>query len=139
MSTEPVHPGKQPSNPTEYSLPPLSLLSSDALDRRSCFADLLRTTDPDYLHAPLGTDENGHPVICDLVETPHILAGSVIGGGRGTALLTVIMSILMRATPEDARFIMIDPKAVDLFPFQRIPHLLSPVISDCSAAAKALE
>lgn len=139
MSTAPIRLSEQPSSPTEYSLPPLSLLSSDSSGRRSCLADLLRAANPDYLQIPLGTDENGHPVICDLAETPHMLAGSIIGGGKGTALLVAIMSILMRATPEDAHFIMIDPKAVDLFPFQRIPHLLSPVISDCSAAAKALE
>ncbi|MER3460334.1 MAG: cell division protein FtsK, partial [candidate division GAL15 bacterium] len=93
---------------------------------------------PDPLLAALGKDIAGYPVVANLVEMPHLLIAGATGSGKSVALNTLVCSILMRATPEAVRFLMIDPKRVELSHYEDVPHLLVPVVKNPKEAAAKL-
>jgi S-DNA-T family DNA segregation ATPase FtsK/SpoIIIE len=93
---------------------------------------------PDPLLVALGKDIAGYPVVANLVEMPHLLIAGATGSGKSVALNTLVCSVLMRATPEAVRFLMIDPKRVELSHYEDVPHLLVPVVKNPKEAAAKL-
>jgi S-DNA-T family DNA segregation ATPase FtsK/SpoIIIE len=91
------------------------------------------------LTVALGKDINGKIHVADLTKMPHVLVAGSTGAGKSVLINCLIMSILLRATPDDVRFIMIDPKTVELGLYHDIPHLLTPVITDMKKATNALK
>jgi S-DNA-T family DNA segregation ATPase FtsK/SpoIIIE len=87
----------------------------------------------------LGKDIGGEPVVADLARMPHLLVAGTTGSGKSVAINTMIMSLLYRNTPADVRFIMIDPKMLELSSYDGIPHLLAPVVTDAGKAVMALK
>ncbi|ARF85598.1 cell division protein FtsK [Burkholderia cenocepacia] len=98
----------------------------------------------EYQHSPsqltiaMGKDITGHPVVTDLAKAPHMLVAGTTGSGKSVAINAMILSLLYKATPEDVRLIMIDPKMLELSVYEGIPHLLAPVVTDMKLAANAL-
>ncbi|HPW54787.1 MAG: DNA translocase FtsK 4TM domain-containing protein [Thermoanaerobaculaceae bacterium] len=86
----------------------------------------------------LGMDIHGRPFVADLQRMPHLLIGGFTGSGKSVGLNAMIMSILFKATPEQVRFILIDPKQVELGIYEHLPHLLTPIVTDPRDAARAL-
>ncbi|MFP3553633.1 DNA translocase FtsK [Paraburkholderia sp. SIMBA_049] len=86
----------------------------------------------------MGKDITGHPVVTDLAKAPHMLVAGTTGSGKSVAINAMIVSLLYKATPEDVRMIMIDPKMLELSVYEGIPHLLAPVVTDMKLAANAL-
>ncbi|HWX13057.1 MAG TPA: DNA translocase FtsK [Trinickia sp.] len=86
----------------------------------------------------LGKDITGHPIVTDLAKAPHMLVAGTTGSGKSVAINAMIVSLLFKATPEDVRLIMIDPKMLELSVYEGIPHLLAPVVTDMKLAANAL-
>lgn len=86
----------------------------------------------------LGKDVRGEGVYADLAEMPHVLAAGATGAGKSVGVNVMLASLLYSRTPEELRFIMIDPKVVELQPYARIPHMLLPVVTDMSKAVAAL-
>jgi len=86
----------------------------------------------------LGRDIAGQPVVCDIASMPHLLIAGATGSGKSVCLHSLIVSLLMRATPEDVRFIMVDPKRVELAVYDGIPHLMAPVVYSVKHAADVL-
>lgn len=86
----------------------------------------------------LGKDISGKPIIIDMAKTPHLLVAGQTGGGKSVGVNAMILSLLFKLTPEQLRFIMIDPKVVELSIYNDIPHLLTPVVTDMKKAANAL-
>ncbi len=105
--------------------------------------DLLQSRDyaKSSAHLPLilGNDIGGHAVIADLAKMPHLLVAGTTGSGKSVAVNTMIMSLLYRLPPEKCRFIMIDPKMLELSVYDDIPHLLSPVVTEPGKAVVALK
>ncbi len=87
----------------------------------------------------LGRDIVGNPVYADLASMPHVIVAGATGAGKSVGLNVMLTSLLYRRTPEDLRMLMIDPKVVELAPFDKIPHLLLPVVTDMKQAANALK
>lgn len=87
----------------------------------------------------LGKDIGGHPMVADLSRMPHLLVAGTTGSGKSVAVNTMILSLLYRLPPEKCRFIMIDPKMLELSAYDDIPHLLSPVVTDPGRAVVALK
>jgi len=104
------------------------LLASDAMDRSKAALGLM-----------LGKDIGGGPVVADLARMPHLLIAGTTGSGKSVAINTMILSLLYRLTPEQCRFIMIDPKMLELAVYDDIPHLLAPVVTDPRKAIVALK
>jgi S-DNA-T family DNA segregation ATPase FtsK/SpoIIIE len=86
----------------------------------------------------LGLDVVGTPTIADLARMPHLLMAGATGAGKSVAINSIIASILFKATPEDVRFLMIDPKRIELSGYEGIPHLLHPVVVEPKLASRAL-
>jgi DNA segregation ATPase FtsK/SpoIIIE, S-DNA-T family len=86
----------------------------------------------------LGKDVTGGPVVSDLTAMPHLLVAGATGTGKSVGLNAMILSILYRTTPADVRFLMIDPKRLELSVYEGIPHLLAPVVTDAKEAAARL-
>ena len=87
----------------------------------------------------LGKDIGGNPIIVDLSKMPHLLVAGTTGSGKSVAINTMIMSLVYRLTPEQCKFIMIDPKMLELSVYDGIPHLLSPVVTEPGKAVVALK
>lgn len=86
----------------------------------------------------LGKDISGEPMVADLAEMPHLLIAGTTGSGKSVCVNGIIMSILLSATPDEVRFVMVDPKMVELSQFNDIPHLLAPTVTDPKKAAGVL-
>ncbi len=93
---------------------------------------------PSPLAVVLGKDISGQPVIADLAKMPHLLVAGTTGSGKSVGVNAMIISMLYKASPEDVRFIMIDPKMLELSVYEGIPHLLTEVVTDMKDAANAL-
>ncbi len=91
------------------------------------------------LTVALGKDINGRLNVADLASMPHLLVAGSTGSGKSVMINAFVMSILLRATPDEVRFIMVDPKTVELGLYHEIPHLLTPVITDMKKASNALK
>jgi len=95
------------------------------------------------IHAPLpvvlGRDIQGHPVYADLASMPHVIVAGATGAGKSVGLNVMLASLLYRRTPDELRLLMVDPKVVELAPYDGIPHMLLPVVTDMKKAANALK
>lgn len=96
------------------------------------------TDNPSKLAMALGKDITGNPVVVDLAKAPHLLVAGTTGSGKSVGVNSMILSLLFKATPDEVRFIMIDPKMLELSIYNDIPHLLAPVVTDMKLAANAL-
>jgi S-DNA-T family DNA segregation ATPase FtsK/SpoIIIE len=119
--------GIQIPNPNREAISLRELLESDAYQRSSS-----------KLTLALGKTIHGEPYVTDLATMPHLLIAGSTGTGKSVGLNSMLTSILYRATPDDVRMIMIDPKRLELGMYEDIPHLLSPVVVDPKKAANAL-
>ncbi|MBM7572835.1 DNA translocase FtsK [Aquibacillus albus] len=91
------------------------------------------------LSVALGLDIAGRPIITDLKKMPHGLIAGATGSGKSVCINTILISLLYKASHKDVRFLLIDPKMVELAPYNQLPHLVSPVITDVKAATSALK
>ena len=91
-----------------------------------------------HLALALGKDIAGNPVVVDLARMPHLLVAGTTGSGKSVAINAMILSLLYKSEPRHVRFILIDPKMLELSAYQGIPHLLAPVVTDMKQAANAL-
>jgi S-DNA-T family DNA segregation ATPase FtsK/SpoIIIE len=91
------------------------------------------------LSVVLGVDTMGEPMVADLAKMPHLLIAGATGAGKSVGLNAIIMSILLKAAPDQVRFLMIDPKRIELTLYKELPHLIYPVISDPKEANTALK
>ena len=119
--------GIQIPNPNREAISLRDLLESDAYTRSQS-----------KLTLALGKTIHGEPYVTDLATMPHLLIAGSTGTGKSVGLNAMLTSLLYRATPDDVRFIMIDPKRLELGMYEEIPHLLSPVVVDPKKAANAL-
>lgn len=107
-----------------------------------CLYDILESNEyqeaASVLSLALGFDVIGRPVVADLVRMPHLLIAGATGAGKSVAINAFIASILYKATPQDVRLLMIDPKRVELSVYDDIPHLLHPVVVEAKMASRAL-
>ncbi|MBO6658804.1 MAG: DNA translocase FtsK 4TM domain-containing protein [Pseudomonadales bacterium] len=105
-------------------------------------SDVLKSKAYDDSQSPLslalGHDIAGEPVVEDLAKMPHLLVAGTTGSGKSVGLNAMILSVLFKASPEDVRLIMVDPKMLELAVYEGIPHLLTPVVTDMKDAANAL-
>ncbi len=86
----------------------------------------------------LGKDIAGHPVIVDLAKMPHLLVAGTTGAGKSVGINAMLIGLLYKSTPKHVRFILVDPKMLELSIYEKIPHLLTPVVTDMKEAANAL-
>ncbi|WP_034645491.1 DNA translocase FtsK [Bacillus methanolicus] len=91
------------------------------------------------LTAVLGLDISGKPIVTDLKKMPHGLIAGATGSGKSVCINSILISLLYKANPQDVKLLLIDPKMVELAPYNQIPHLVSPVITDVKAATAALK
>ncbi len=107
-----------------------------------CFREIVGSSrfrnSPSPLTMALGKDIFGRPFVADLKKMPHLLVAGATGSGKSVGLNTIICSILYRATPQEVKFIMVDPKMLEFSVYNGIPHLITPVITDPRKAASAL-
>ncbi|MDP8910797.1 MAG: DNA translocase FtsK [Actinomycetota bacterium] len=111
-------------------------LSPNLVTLGDIFDDLPQTASP--LAVWLGKDISGSAVWADLARMPHILIAGTMGSGKSGCINTILTSILLRATPDDVRMILVDPKRIELNYYESIPHLLTPVVSSPKEAASVL-
>jgi S-DNA-T family DNA segregation ATPase FtsK/SpoIIIE len=119
--------GLELPNPVRQMIRLSEIFSSEAFNQPS-----------DKLLLALGKDITGEPVVMDLARAPHLLVAGTTGSGKSVGVNAMILSLLYRFTPDDVRFIMIDPKMLELSVYNDIPHLLAPVVTDMKLAANAL-
>ena len=86
----------------------------------------------------LGHDIAGAPIVTDLAKMPHLLVAGTTGSGKSVGLNAMLLSLLFKASPEEVRLIMVDPKMLELAVYEGLPHLLTPVVTDMKDAANAL-
>ena len=91
------------------------------------------------LRLPLGKDVSGTPVVADLTKMPHLLVAGSTGSGKSICINSIIISLLMKHTPNELKFIMVDPKMVELIVYNNIPHLLTPVVTELERVVSALK
>lgn len=107
-----------------------------------CLREVLESSRYTQSHSPislaLGKDISGFPVVVDLAKMPHLLVAGTTGAGKSVSINGMLLSMLFKATPEQLRLILIDPKMLELSIYEGIPHLLTPVITDMKDAANAL-
>ncbi len=107
-----------------------------------CLSEVLATHQfanaKSYLSLALGVDIAGHPVIVDLAKMPHLLVAGTTGSGKSVGINAMLLSLILKATPEEVRLILVDPKMLELSIYEGIPHLLAPVVTDMKDAASAL-
>ncbi|ODA42843.1 DNA translocase FtsK [Desulfosporosinus sp. BG] len=107
------------------------------------FREVLETSSfgqyPSKLKIGLGKDIADQPIIADLIKMPHLLVAGATGSGKSVCITTIINSILFNATPDEVKFLLVDPKMVELSQYNGIPHLLAPVVVDPKKAASALK
>lgn len=115
-------------NPTRETVYLRELLQSESYEKTTTNLALI-----------LGKDIGGQPVIADLTRMPHLLVAGTTGSGKSVAVNTMILSLLFRLSPDRCKFIMIDPKMLELSVYDGIPHLLSPVVTDPKKAIVALK
>lgn len=96
-------------------------------------------SNPSAMTAVLGLDISGQPVVTDLSKMPHGLIAGATGSGKSVCINTILVSLLYKASPHEVKLLLIDPKMVELAPYNEIPHLVSPVITDVKAATGALK
>jgi S-DNA-T family DNA segregation ATPase FtsK/SpoIIIE len=105
--------------------------------------EVLQTKDfvdhPSRLAFALGRDVSGAAIVADLAQMPHLLIAGTTGSGKSVGVNSLLVSMLYRNTPQDVKFIVVDPKRVELTPYNGIPHLLTPVITDHEKAVNALK
>lgn len=105
-------------------------------------SEILRSVEFDKSKSPLtlglGKSIGGKPVIVDIAKMPHLLVAGTTGSGKSVAVNSMIISLLYKATPEEVKMIMVDPKMLELSIYEGIPHLLAPVVTDMKEAANAL-
>ena len=106
---------------------------------RELFEDNEYNTNAFKLPLALGKDISGAPIIVDLERMPHLLVAGTTGSGKSVAINTMIMSLIYRLTPDQCKFIMIDPKMLELSVYDDIPHLLAPVVTEPGKAVVALK
>ncbi|TDR15805.1 DNA translocase FtsK [Marinomonas communis] len=106
------------------------------------FSEVINTPLYDNASSPLtlslGHDISGEPVVVDLAKMPHVLVAGTTGSGKSVGVNAMILSMLLKSTPEEVRMIMVDPKMLELSIYEGIPHLLTPVITDMKDAANGL-
>ncbi|MBT2574058.1 DNA translocase FtsK [Bacillus sp. ISL-51] len=112
---------------------------SKVVDLRQMIRSAAFRTNPSPLTAALGVDISGNPVVIDLKKMPHGLIAGATGSGKSVCINTILVSLLYKADPSDVKVLLIDPKMVELAPYNQIPHLISPVITDAKAATAALK
>jgi DNA segregation ATPase FtsK/SpoIIIE, S-DNA-T family len=112
-------------------------LSANLVTLGDIYADLPVGSSP--LTAWLGKDISGHGVACDLARMPHLLIAGTTGSGKSGCINAILCSILLRASPDDVRMILVDPKRVELNHYEAIPHLLTPVVTNMKNASLVLQ
>ncbi len=105
-------------------------------------SEILRSVEYDKSRSPLtlglGKSISGRPVVVDIAKMPHILVAGTTGSGKSVAVNSMIVSLLYKATPDEVKMIMVDPKMLELSVYEGIPHLLAPVVTDMKEASNAL-
>lgn len=106
---------------------------------REVFENSFKKNQNNVLEVPLGKDVNGDVISSDLTKMPHLLIAGSTGSGKSVAINGILTSILLKASPDQVKLMLIDPKKVELGSYNGIPHLLSPVVSEPKKAARALQ
>lgn len=114
-------------------------LQREIVYAREIFASEAFRNSTSRLTLGLGMDVVGKPVLADLAKMPHLLIAGATGSGKSVGINTIICSILFKATPEEVRFLLIDPKRIELSGYEDIPHLLHPVVVEPKMANRALQ
>ncbi len=115
-----------------------NLKSEPILIRRILGSDKFRNH-PSPLAVALGMDIGGEPIVADIKKMPHGLIAGATGSGKSVCINSIIVSLLYKATPEQVRLLLIDPKMVELAPYNHLPHLVTPVVTDAKQATAALK
>lgn len=111
---------------------------SQIVTLKSLLEDDVFTKNPDPLLMPLGLDVSGKPLVTSIAKMPHCLIAGTTGSGKSVIINTWISTILFRTRPEELRLILVDPKRVEMAPYNNIPHLLTPVINEPEVTLRAL-